>query len=256
MTFQEKLKRAASGVNKSSASKGQNLKANTISTYIAKGSLPRADIALKIARALKVPLDWLVDPDAEWPPPQPNERALKDQLPDVPHGDFVRELARRYRLGIIESVTAAEQIEAIDWTKALAATERAKIGETPPEELVRHASIVQAALDSVWTAELRYNPAIASDFLHDQLPGKEFPIAAFQHGAAILRYSEAEKRPGFREFLEWMNRNPLLLRSMNIQPPRGIGQLLQVLSERQRAELLSAQPPVERPAKPPRRPRS
>lgn len=31
--------------------------------------MPRADIALKIARALQVPLEWLVDDEQDWPPP-------------------------------------------------------------------------------------------------------------------------------------------------------------------------------------------
>ena len=42
-----------------------------ISNYIASGSIPRADIALKIARAVGVPLDWLIDDSQDFPPPMP-----------------------------------------------------------------------------------------------------------------------------------------------------------------------------------------
>lgn len=55
--------------NKTLVAKAAGLPATAISNYINRGYLPGADIALKIARALSVPLDWLVDDSQDWPPP-------------------------------------------------------------------------------------------------------------------------------------------------------------------------------------------
>jgi hypothetical protein len=72
MTFREKLRSLGAGVNKSARGVGVGLKPNTISTYMVKGSIPRADIALKMARALGVDVAWLIDDAAPWPPPAPH----------------------------------------------------------------------------------------------------------------------------------------------------------------------------------------
>jgi transcriptional regulator with XRE-family HTH domain len=68
MTFAEKLRAVSEGVNKARAGKAAGMRSTTISNYIATRSIPRADIALKLARALGVSLEWLVD-DAQGMPP-------------------------------------------------------------------------------------------------------------------------------------------------------------------------------------------
>ena len=72
MNFTEKLKRASADLNKSKAGERVGLKADTISSYITKKAIPRLDTAVKIARALSVPLEWLADDSQDWPPPQPS----------------------------------------------------------------------------------------------------------------------------------------------------------------------------------------
>jgi len=67
--FTEKLRRLTEGKNKAELALSVKLKPTVISDYVRRGYAPRVDIALKIARALNVPLDWLADDSQDWPPP-------------------------------------------------------------------------------------------------------------------------------------------------------------------------------------------
>lgn len=73
MKFTEKLRLLTDGQNKARIGRCSGLGTTTISNYIAKGSMPRADIAVKMASALNVPIDWLCDDDRDWPPPSSTE---------------------------------------------------------------------------------------------------------------------------------------------------------------------------------------
>ena len=68
MTITEKLRRLGEDANKSRIGRRCGLGATTISNYIARGALPRCDIALKMARAFHVSVDWLIDDQQDWPP--------------------------------------------------------------------------------------------------------------------------------------------------------------------------------------------
>src|SRR3954471_10095372 len=105
--FFEKLKRRAAEINKSKAGIAAGLKANTISSYLAKRSVPRADIAFKIARALDVPLDWLLDDAQGWPPPPVNKPTLAVTSDD----DLMAEVRRRYRFQAVRLYAAMERAE-------------------------------------------------------------------------------------------------------------------------------------------------
>ena len=88
MTFTEKLKRLAAEINQSKAAKSVGLAPSTIGAYIAKGSIPRGDIAVKLARALNGPVDWLCDDARDWPPPTTMAAPLSNE-------ELLVELARR-----------------------------------------------------------------------------------------------------------------------------------------------------------------
>lgn len=56
----------------SKAAETANLPKTTLSSLLSRpNSLPRCDIALGVAKALRVPLDWLVDDSQDWPSPEP-----------------------------------------------------------------------------------------------------------------------------------------------------------------------------------------
>jgi transcriptional regulator with XRE-family HTH domain len=111
MNFSEKLKRCSQSINKSKAAEAVGLSPTTISNYIAKGSIPRADIAQKIATALGVSLAWMVDDSQDWPPPKierPNAESLTDR-------ELIAEVARRYRIEAVRIWEAIGQARSIDW---------------------------------------------------------------------------------------------------------------------------------------------
>ena len=120
MTFQEKLRRLAPTINKSRAARAVGLKANAISTYMAKGSLPRIDIALKIALALGVPLDWLADDQQDFPPPAKASSSIRD----FGDADLVHDLAQRYRSAKLDFLNEADRVKQFDWERAARDAER------------------------------------------------------------------------------------------------------------------------------------
>ena len=69
MNFTEKLTRLTEDRSKSAVAAEAGLPPTAISNYLNKKHTPAADTALKIARALQVPLEWLVDDEQEWPQP-------------------------------------------------------------------------------------------------------------------------------------------------------------------------------------------
>jgi len=69
MNWLEKAKRLLKGKNASELSRAVHLPPSAIGAAVSKGNLPKADKAVKIARALGVSADWLFDDLAEWPPP-------------------------------------------------------------------------------------------------------------------------------------------------------------------------------------------
>lgn len=68
MTFTEKLARLTEAYHKNRLSRRCGLPSTAITDYINKGTTPRSDNALKIARALGVSVEWLIDDEQEWPP--------------------------------------------------------------------------------------------------------------------------------------------------------------------------------------------
>lgn len=95
MEWREKLRRLLKDKNAAELSRTVGLNPSAIGAAASKGNLPKADKAVRIARALRVPTDWLFNDEAGWPPP---ERASGGEG----LGDFelAEELARRRALVI------------------------------------------------------------------------------------------------------------------------------------------------------------
>lgn len=69
MTFAEKLKRLTEDRIKSVICRRAGLPPTAINDYISKSSTkPSAIYAMRLARALDVDLEWLIDDAQEWPP--------------------------------------------------------------------------------------------------------------------------------------------------------------------------------------------
>jgi transcriptional regulator with XRE-family HTH domain len=114
MKFHEKLRTRveALGLNKARAARDAGLPESTISSYLSKHkSLPRIDIAFKIAKAIGVPLEWLADDRADWPPPIPAAGVVEN----IQDGFLMREVCRRLRLASMDVKERIEKAERIDW---------------------------------------------------------------------------------------------------------------------------------------------
>jgi len=126
--FTDKLRRLIEGKNKAELAQSVKLKPTVISDYARRGYAPRLDIALKISRALNVPLDWLADDSREWPPPPPSA------LSAMSVQQLTGELGRRMQgIGSLLLVKL-ERARKVDWI-ALAKKLQASAGEEelPPE---------------------------------------------------------------------------------------------------------------------------
>ncbi len=69
MTAREKLNRLIDDRNRANVARRCGLKASTMHAICHRGVEPRVGNAIKIARELKVPVEWLFDDTADWPPP-------------------------------------------------------------------------------------------------------------------------------------------------------------------------------------------
>lgn len=107
MEFKDKLEKLLKGRQKQAVAEAAGLVPSALSNFTRRGNVPRADVAFKLAKALDVPLDWLVDDEADFPPPENGGRALKD----YEDREIMRDVARRYRLVAVELRT---KIRAVD----------------------------------------------------------------------------------------------------------------------------------------------
>jgi len=67
MTIADKLKRLTEERIKSKVCRRAGLPAQTINAIIFKRYTPRADVALRLARALEVDVRWLIDDEQDFP---------------------------------------------------------------------------------------------------------------------------------------------------------------------------------------------
>lgn len=68
MTFTQKLARLTEDRHKVRISRRAGLAPTTVSNYLNRGSMPGADVAFRLARALNVSVEWLLDDSQDWPP--------------------------------------------------------------------------------------------------------------------------------------------------------------------------------------------
>ncbi len=73
LTFADKMLRAAqtSGLTQDALAAKARVPSSSLGHAFGGHDYPPADQAFRLARTLGIPLDWLLDPDQCWPPPQP-----------------------------------------------------------------------------------------------------------------------------------------------------------------------------------------
>ena len=129
--FHSKLRRRVKelDLNKAKASRDAHLPDSTIGSYLSKPkSLPRIDIAVKIATALKVPVQWLIDNREDWPPPDASSAA--QPLRDATDAQLIHEVARRFRQAMVDFHSEFNNALSMDWPRL--AAEASLVGPTDP----------------------------------------------------------------------------------------------------------------------------
>jgi len=151
----EKLSRLMEDKRITDVAARAQIKPTQIRDYTAKGAPPRYDIAFRLARALEVSVDWLLDDSAGWPPVKSAEFLSDEEL--------MTETAKRYREVMLWLLKAVDKAERIDW----ATVDVEKDGE----------ELAKIAFPIAYCGDLPffYHPDTTSFALHDRLPGSELP---------------------------------------------------------------------------------
>jgi len=175
MKFHEKLRKRVEelDLNKSKAAREVGLPDSTISNYLVKhDSLPRIDIACKIARAIRVPLSWLADDDADWPPPDPD---ANKSLIFAEDDKLMAEVARRQRLRMLLSFGNADELEKMNWDELWG-----KIKGLSDEDAFNlvggDVASALMLLQRSWHDIDEYNPLAFAARHHSELPGNDRPM--------------------------------------------------------------------------------
>lgn len=192
MTFHEKLRRrvAELGINKAKAAREVGLPESTISSYLAKeGSLPRIDIALKIARAIRVPLEWLADDSKDWPPPSAGSMAA------LSTDELRAELGKRLLpIGGLLLEKAGRALNA-DFAAIAAALIKADPRKPLPKALQELADL-PGSIDHLAKELWRFDPATRTQ---QPIPGLEL-VPDFEVSLLDLaqRLAHLRSQPGYR----------------------------------------------------------
>jgi transcriptional regulator with XRE-family HTH domain len=149
--FQRKIRKLTEGLNRAEIARRAGVKPTVLNNYINRGSEPMAKAAWRLAVALDVPADWLLDDEADFPPPARAAAAgaTTEQL--------AAELGRR--LGGVGAVMLAKlyRAEKIDWLAAARELLDASPDKPLPSRL-RDAIELPGAINLLAAELLRFDP--------------------------------------------------------------------------------------------------
>jgi transcriptional regulator with XRE-family HTH domain len=131
--FAQKLENLTEGMNKSQLARDAGLKSTAISNYINQpDTIPRADIAVRIARVLKVPVEWLVDESQDFPllPPGGDLAAFSTS-------ELMDEVAKRYLDVALQCRDTVQELYGTDWLGVATQLCKMPLEDDLPEDMVR-----------------------------------------------------------------------------------------------------------------------
>lgn len=213
MTFREKLQELARGRNRSQLARDAGLPPTVLSNYINRGSVPRADIALAIAKALGVPLEWLVDDTQDLPAPTP-EKASPGKLSDE---ELMDEVAKRYRHQVLRFRSRAAALEKVDWKRFSAVLLDVPPIEPLPQQLQAVHDLMWLETTTMYFAEGVYDPKLHANQQHARMPGSELPVEELDLRRQLERISNVVRaNPFAKVFAEYFH----IVQDHSISPER------------------------------------
>ena len=198
VTFAEKLAKLTEDDNKSKVAAKAGLPPTAISDYINKGNIPRSDKALALAKALRVPLEWLVDDAMDLPVP-PELKPAAPSASMLSDDDLLFELARRYRNDMIRLDKLLTMAEQIDYGLV---RDVMKTGmHTSPsmqKDMAAITTVPGMITFEVIASDNRYSIDKAAQDNHERLPGKERKPEYLTIDAMKARFAKLKNKPGFK----------------------------------------------------------
>lgn len=147
------------GMRKSELASKSAISRSVLSKYLNRRSIPPATIAIRVARALDVSLDWLADDARDWPPPS-IDAPRPDQLS---HEELMREVGRRYWNDLSFAWSELRSLRAIDWVAECRAALDVPFDEQMPAEQRRRLLWPMMAEHALVQLEHRYDPIDAAE---------------------------------------------------------------------------------------------
>lgn len=238
MNFAEKLSRATEGKNKQRVGVEAGLPPTAISDYISKGHLPRADKLLSLARVLGVPLDFLLDDSRDWPPPD-SSHDTRASVQDAPIGDLIAELAKRFRLDLLEAMRRADEAEREDWSVVARELKKLKKGQRPSPAISAKLAGLYELFNLVSFVLMRYDVRVAADFLHEKMPGRDRPIESMTYDSVVTRLAELHKRPGFTDAADSLATPGMIDTMAGASKPLALSTILDLIDQNKRLEVFA-----------------
>jgi transcriptional regulator with XRE-family HTH domain len=165
----EKLSRLTEGKNRAQGARDAGIRPTVLNNYINRGSEPMGRAALGLADALDVPIGWLLNDGADWPPPA-SGRAANDPTAFT-DDELMLEVCRRYRLIAVRLDAELKRAAAVDWFEIGKALLAHAPGEEIPEELRRVAAL-PGSIAQLVSSLSDYDPSVRSAGFHNKLPGR------------------------------------------------------------------------------------
>ncbi len=129
---------------------------STINNYLAKNdSLPRIDIAAKIAKAIRVPLEWLADDAAEWPPPDAGAKNTPTQLSDR---ELMLEVGSRWGRAAMGLYDAFDRAQRVDWAGVQKEFRKWRDGEPLPAALKEIECLIREVAALQYLVVIQFDP--------------------------------------------------------------------------------------------------
>ncbi len=197
MDFAEKIRRLTAGKNKSALAEEVGLRAAAVSDIINKGHEPKSATALKLARVLNVPLDWLVDDDRDdYPPPEQPGRSLSEYDDE----ELMIEVATRYRREAVRLYKDLMRLDPElkethpDWDQIAAKALSTPLNQPLPPEIERDVALARELLMLPWRIN-RLSPESVAELHHKQMPGGQMSPEALQSEDLMITYRRCLDNP-------------------------------------------------------------
>jgi transcriptional regulator with XRE-family HTH domain len=207
VTFAQKIERWTAENQRSRAQLAGNagLDPSVLHNYVKRDSAPMAETALRVARAMKVPIDWLID-DAreEWPPPDVTKispSAFSDQ-------ELMRELAIRWRNALLDLLTAMDTFEDFDWASAIQQAQRTPLDKPLPDDVRRAIALLLEVHSRFMRWRNEFDLETFCITHHDSLPGASLPAGQLDDTEIGFRFKRADDLPEARKLMEIVRDRP------------------------------------------------